>query len=133
MTPLPGFAVSNADSRPYWEAADEGRLVFKRCCACGHVQFPPRHLCPKCWSEKAEWIASAGKGSVHSFTVVRRAPRREYAERVPYVLAVIDLDDAPRMMANIVGSDALEVRTGDKVGVTFEPRDGGTLPQFKRL
>jgi uncharacterized protein len=133
MTGIPKFVESNADSKPYWEAAQQGRLVFKKCLSCGYVQFPPRHLCPKCWSEKSEWITSSGEGEVYSFSIVRRAPTPAHAAKVPYVIAMIKLMDAPRMIANIVGDDALEVNIGDPVQVTFEPWEGGMLPQFRRV
>jgi uncharacterized OB-fold protein len=132
MATIPGFAAGNADSKPYWEAAQQGRLVFKKCSGCGHVQFPPRHLCPKCWSDQADWVTSSGTGRVHSFSIVRRAPSPAHAGKVPYVLAVVDLDDAPRMVANIVGADALDVSIGDAVKVVFEACEGGAIPQFQR-
>ena len=66
--------VANADSLPYWNAARERRLVIRKCSACGELHFMPRHLCPVCWSDQLEWVESKGTGSVHSFTVIRRAP-----------------------------------------------------------
>lgn len=132
MASLPQHSPANADSKPYWDAAQEGRLVFKKCSACGHLQFPPRHLCPKCWCEQAQWVESSGRGRVHSFSVVRRAPTPEHAAKVPYVLAIIDLEDGPRMMTNIVGEDALQVAINDAVSVVFEQREGYSIPQFRR-
>ena len=93
----------------------------------------PRFLCPACWSDDLEWIDAGGGGSVHSFTIVRRAPLAAFAAHVPYVLALIDLDEGPRMVANICGADALQVRIGDRVRVAFEEREGGgKVPQFVR-
>lgn len=124
--------VANADSREYWEGARAGKLKLRRCRDCGKLHFMPRFLCPFCWSENLEWIDSAGRGTVHSFTIIRRAPLAEFVARVPYVVALIDLEEGPRMMANILGNDALETRIGDPVRVTFEERRGDmTLPQFK--
>lgn len=94
----------------------------------------PRHLCPECWSDRLEWVDSAGRGSVHSFTVVHRAPLPAFAAHTPYVVALIELDEGPRMVANVLGDDALGVAIGDRVEVVFEDRgDGAMLPQFKRL
>jgi uncharacterized OB-fold protein len=94
----------------------------------------PRHLCPECWSDQLEWVESKGRGSVHSFTVIRRAPVATFAERTPYVVALIDLDEGPRMIANVVGEGALSVAIGDQVDVTFEDRgDGSVVPQFSRV
>lgn len=125
--------VANADSQPYWAAARERRLVIRKCKACGELHFMPRHLCPVCWSDQLEWVDAKGSGSVHSFTIVRRASDPAFAALVPYAVALVDLDEGPRMMANVVGSDALAVKIGDRVQVTFEDRgNGAMLPQFSR-
>ena len=125
--------ISNADSKAYWEAAAREELVLRRCTACAEHHFPPRHLCPKCWSDKLDWTKSGGKGVVYSFTVMQRAPLAAFAQRVPYVVALIDVDEGPRMMANILGDDALATAVGDRVSVCFEERAGGSkVPQFRR-
>ena len=125
--------VANADSLPYWNAARERRLVIRKCKACGQLHFMPRYLCPACWSDQLEWVDVAGTGRVHSFTVIRRASDPAFASRIPYVVALIELDEGPRMMANIVGDDALAVAIGDPVKVIFEDRgDGALIPQFQR-
>ena len=129
--PLP---VANADSLPYWNAAREGRLLIRKCNACGSVHFMPRHLCPVCWSDQLEWVEAKGTGSVHSFTIIRRAPTAAFASRTPYVVVLIDLDEGPRMIANLLGGDALSVGIGDRVKVTFEDRgEGAMIPQFTRV
>jgi len=126
--------VANADSLPYWTAARARRLLIRRCNACGHLHFMPRCLCPVCWSDQLEWVESKGTGSIHSFTVIRRAPMAAFAPSVPYVIALIELDEGPRMMANVRGADALSTRIDDRVQVTFEDRgDGAMIPQFVRL
>lgn len=130
--PLP-VPVPNADSLVYWTAARERRLLIRRCNACRAVHFMPRYLCPQCWSDDLEWVESKGQGRVHSYTVIRRAPSAAFTSRVPYVVGLIDLDEGPRMIANVIGDDALDVRIGDRVNVTFEDRgDGALLPQFAR-
>jgi len=124
---------ANADSQPYWAAAREDRLVLQKCSDCGAYRFYPRYLCPDCWSENADWVDVSGRGTVHSFTIVARAPLPAFREKVPYVVAIIDLAEGPRMITNIVGDDALGVAIGDPVAVTFETRaDGFKLPQFQR-
>ncbi|HSV47113.1 MAG TPA: Zn-ribbon domain-containing OB-fold protein, partial [Ramlibacter sp.] len=109
--------VANADSQPYWAAARERRLVIRKCKACGELHFMPRHLCPVCWSDQLEWVDAKGSGSVHSFTIIRRASDPAFAPLVPYAVALVDLDEGPRMMANIVGADTLSVKIGDRVQV----------------
>jgi uncharacterized OB-fold protein len=79
-------------------------------------------------------MESGGVGSVHSFSVVRRAPTPVFASNAPYVIALIDLDEGPRMFANVVGDGALDVAIGDRVSVVFEDRgDGALVPQFTRV
>lgn len=94
----------------------------------------PRAQCPNCWSDRLEWVDSRGMGTIYSLSVVRRAPTPDFGAVVPYVIAMIDLDEGPRMFANIVGDAALEASIGERVEVVFETReDGRVLPQFRRL
>jgi hypothetical protein len=126
--------LENADSAPYWAGARAGQLLLRRCGDCEQVHFMPRHLCPHCWSDRLEWVTSGGTGQVHSYTIIRRAPVATFASRVPYALALVELDEGPSLVTNIVGDDALDVRIGDRVRVTFEARLGGaTVPQFERI
>lgn len=126
--------VVNADSAPYWEGARQGKLLLQRCRDCGTLRFFPRYLCTACGSERTEWAEASGRGAVHSFTIVHRAAFPEFQARTPYVVALIDLEEGPRMMTNIVGGDALDVAIGDAVVVAFEARgmEGAKVPQFRR-
>lgn len=114
---------------PYWEAAADGRLVLPRCLACGRTHHHPRGLCPHCWSTDLEWVEAAGNGEVVTFSVVHQPPSPAFT--VPYVLAVIELAEGPRMMANVVDVAPEAVTIGMPVEVTFERRDATTLPQFR--
>jgi uncharacterized protein len=125
----------NPDSLAYWEAARQQRLVIQQCKSCGTRHFMARSQCPSCWSDQLEWVDCAGTGTIYSFSVVHRASMPEFAAIVPYVVALIELDEGPRMFANVVGERALEVGIGDRVKVCFEVRgdDGAKLPQFTPL
>jgi uncharacterized OB-fold protein len=126
--------ISNADSQPYWQGARENKLLIRKCNACGQVHFMPRYLCPTCWSDDLQWVQASGKGSVHSYTVIRRASDPRFADQVPYVVALIDLQEGPRMMANILGENALQTQIGDSVSLVFEGRgDGDQIPQFQHI
>ena len=127
--PLP---APNADSAAYWSGAKAGKLMLQRCRACGATWFLSRHLCGSCWSDQVEPVEASGRGQVHSFTVIHRAPSAAFAGQVPYVVALIELAEGPRMLANIVGAEARGVAIGEAVRVTFEPRGDGALPQFER-
>ncbi|MGH9901584.1 MAG: Zn-ribbon domain-containing OB-fold protein [Pyrinomonadaceae bacterium] len=120
------------DSRAYWEAARRHELVLQQCAACARFRFYPRVVCPHCFSDGFEWRRAAGRGTVYSFTVIHRAPFPAFRDKVPYVLALIELDEGVRMMTNVVGCDPDAVRIGMPVEVTFEDvTEEVTLPQFK--
>jgi uncharacterized OB-fold protein len=126
--------IVNADSAPYWEGARADKLLLQQCGDCGTVRFFPRYLCTECGSDHTDWTEASGRGTVHSFTIVHRAAFPEFQVQTPYVVALIDLEEGPRMMTNIVGDDALNVAIGDAVTVEFEERgnEGAKVPQFKR-
>jgi uncharacterized OB-fold protein len=127
------MSIENADSKVFWEGARSGRLMMQKCRPCGHVQFPPRHLCATCWSEDLDWIECSGRGTIESYTVVHRAPIADMRSKVPYVVAAVLVEEGPRMITNVVGADALSAQVDDKVEVTFEPDvHGRVLPQFRR-
>ncbi len=116
--PTPRITPENRD---YFEACAAGRLVGERCIACGTVQCPPRRIC-RCTTEAVfEPIALSGKATIFSFSVIHRPAGPQFAEQVPYVLAMVDLAEGPRLMTNIVGADPDTVAIGQDVEVGFEP------------
>ncbi len=124
-------ASPSPETQAYWDACRDGRLTFQRCRDCGRAQFYPRAICSHCQSAQLRVEVSAGKGRVYSFTVVCRAPSAAFKPRVPYVLALIDLDEGFRMMANVLGCDPRSVTIGAPVQVVFETVGGQRLPQFE--
>lgn len=119
------------DTQAYWDAAKEKRLILQRCTDCGKPQFYPRGVCSHCLGSKLEWFDSSGRGKVHTFTVSYRAPHPGFADDLPFVLAIIELEDGVRMMSNIVGCDPNSVRIDMPVKVVFEAVTPEiTLPKF---
>jgi uncharacterized OB-fold protein len=116
---------------PYWEAAGRGQLVIQHCADCEAAIFPPRPLCPRCWSQSVTWRDASGLARVESFSVVHRAPNETFAAEVPYVVALVLLDEGPRLMTNIVGCDPDEVTINMRVRAVFTQYDGFVLPQFE--
>lgn len=117
--------------RPYWEAASRGELRLPRCRECGAFVWPPRTCCTSCSSAEFDWVTSAGRGIVHTFTVVRQTPDPYFSGRVPYVVAIIELDEGPRLMSNVVRCDPERVRIGLPVNVAFhDAGDGLAVPVF---
>ncbi len=128
MTAKP-IPVPNADTKPFWDACNEERLIVQSCRSCGHVQFYPRVLCVKCEGRDLDWADAEPVGEVHSFTIVHRAPTPAFKETAPYVLALIDLNGGFRMMMNIVDCKPEEVAIDMPVRIIFEERGGQRLPQ----
>ena len=121
-----------ADSLAYWEAAHEGRLIIQRCDDCGTPRFYPRVPCSRCWSDRVSWIDASGRGTIYSFTIVHRPPSAGFADAAPYAVALVELEEGVRMMANVLAEDPSTVSVGDLVEVVFERLDDTvTLPQFR--
>jgi uncharacterized protein len=123
--------IAYGASLPFWEAAAEGRLVLQRCSS-GHVQFYPRSHCHRCGSTALDWVDATGAGVLHTFSIVHRAGHGGFADRVPYVFAIVELDEGQRVTANIINTDVDEVHIGMPVRVVFSDQLGKyTLPQFE--
>jgi uncharacterized OB-fold protein len=112
---------STTDTAAYWAGCNREELLYQRCNTCGHVQFYPRRNCIHCQSGDLALVPSAKKGAIHSFTVVHRAANRSFDGDVPYVIALVDLDEGFRMMMNVVGEDRLSTAIGRTIRVVFEP------------
>ena len=120
------------EEAPFYTAAGEGRLALQRCPTCSRVVFYPRTVCPHCHDGTPEWIDASGRGSVYSFSVLYRAGSPGFDGDVPYVVALVDLDEGARMMANLVNVDVEQVEIGMPVSVTFERRsEDFVVPQFE--
>ena len=115
--PLP---VVDHDSVPFWDALREQRLLIKRCANCTKYHFYPRILCPHCHSERVEWADAKGLGTIYSFTVARRPAGPSFKDVVPYVVALIVLDEGPRMMTRMQCDSPEAIRIGQRVQVNFE-------------
>ncbi len=107
-------------SLPFWEAARRHELVIQRCTRCRSHIFYPRYNCPHCGSRELEWVKASGRGKVYTYTVARRPTHPAFADRVPYVIAVVELEEGPRLTTNIVDCDPHSVRIDMPVEVTFE-------------
>ena len=128
--PAPAPAV-NPETREFWAATAEGRLLLKRCLDCGSVIWYPRTICPECSSMDTEWVAASGRGRVYSYTVNHRG-EGAYQDSAPFVLAYVELDEGPRIMTNIVGADDADLAVGPPVEVVFhDTGEGSALPRFR--
>lgn len=122
MTDLSGRNLPRPtpETATFWEGCREGKLLIQRCGSCGHHQFYPRLVCTRCTSSPVAWAQASGRGEIVSFTIVRQAISQAYAEEVPYIVALIRLDEGPTMMSNVIGCDPEQVSIGMPVEVAFE-------------
>jgi uncharacterized OB-fold protein len=115
--PLPEPSES---TRPFWEGTRAHELRLQRCRDCRKHIFYPRLVCPFCLSDNLDWVTASGKGKVYSYTVVRRAMHPAFREDVPYVLAIVQLEEGPRITTNIVGVPPQEVRVDMPVRAAYD-------------
>ncbi|MFE7440872.1 Zn-ribbon domain-containing OB-fold protein [Streptomyces chartreusis] len=119
---------ADAFTRTYWDAAAEGRLLIRRCHGCGRAHHYPREFCPHCWSEDVVWELACGRATLYTWSVVHRNDLPPFGQRTPYVAAVVDLAEGPRMMTELVDCpDPGLLRAGTELEVAF--RDG--VPVFR--
>ena len=108
-------------SEPFWEGARQHKLLVQRCGSCGRFRWTPQLACPWCLAEEYEWREASGRATLYSFTVIHRPPDPvAFAGDVPYVLAVVELEEGPFMQTNLVGCPLEAIRIDMPVEVTFE-------------
>jgi uncharacterized protein len=127
--PVPAPRV-NIETKPFWDATAEGRLVLPHCNACGFVIWFPREFCPECHATDVTWRDASGEGVIYSFSVTRKG-QGDYRNATPYVLAYVELDEGPRVMTNIVDCDPDALEVGQRVRVVFhDTGQGSALYRF---
>jgi uncharacterized protein len=116
------------DTSPYWEAQRAHELKFQRCSDCGESRFPVTPTCPACRSFDFEWTSSSGRGTVYSYTVVHHQTHPAFG--VPYTIVLVELEDGPRMVAQLRAPDEESVGIGMHVRVDWEDHPEQPLPVF---
>ena len=128
--PLP--RLDEPDTAAFWQKTKDKVLGYQHCDDCGTIVFYPRRHCTGCLGSNLTWQASAGEGTIYTFSVVRQSYHPFFRSLVPYAVAWIDLDEGPRILSNITGVDdpgALEV--GQRVTVSWEEHDEVCIPLFR--
>jgi uncharacterized protein len=129
--PIP---VPSPESQPYWDGLREHKLLTPRCDACAGYWFPPSLLCPHCNSAKWTWTAVSGRGRIFSYVVYHRVYHPGFAGEVPYAVAVIELDEGPRLISNVIGIAPDKLVCDMRVEVVYQPiTEAITLPKFKPI
>ena len=113
----------NLESKPFFDAAAEGRFLIKRCQACGEAHWYPRTICPNCHSDRTVWEESKGEGVVYTYSIMRRAS-------APYAIGYVTLDEGPSMLTNFVGMVPEDLKIGMRVRVQLQSTEGAPVPVF---
>ena len=117
---------------PFFEAAHRHQLVVQRCAGCGALRFPARSICSACLSREATWVPVSGRGTVFSFAIMHQAVHPGFAAETPYAVVVIQLDEGPRLLSNLVDCPPADVCIGRPVEVVFDDvTPEVTLPKFR--
>ena len=129
--PLP---VITEENRPFWEGCQQGKLLLQQCRKCYHYQFYPRLYCMQCSSETLQWVEANGRGVIYSFTIIYQNKSPEFVHETPYNVAIVQLEEGPRLLSNIVDVGATELQVDLPVTVVFDQvTDTITLPRFRPL
>ena len=113
----------NLETKPFFDAAGEGRFLIKRCLACGEAHWYPRTICPNCHSDRTVWEESKGEGVVYTYSIMRRAS-------APYAIGYVTLDEGPGVLTNFVGMAPEDLKVGMRVKVRLQPTEGAPVPVF---
>jgi uncharacterized OB-fold protein len=120
------------DSRPFWDAAREGRFLLARCGACGRAHHYPRSFCPFCWSDQVTWEQASGRATLYTHSTVYMNDLAPFRDRLPYVAALVELEEGPRIMTTIVDCATEDLRIGMPLQVAFRELDDDiTVPVFR--
>ncbi len=129
VKPLP---TPDADTEAYWRGLKEGRLLLQHCLDCGHIQFYQQAICRQCAGECLEHRAASGLGTIHSYSVVHRAPGPAFRSETPYAVLLVELEEGPRMISRLVGADVADVEFDMPVQLVCEQiSDDIFLPCFR--
>jgi uncharacterized OB-fold protein len=132
MTNRADLPSIDEESRPFWDAAREERLLIARCGECHKPHHYPRPFCPFCWSENVRWEDASGRATLYTYSTVFVNDLPPFKERLPYIAAVVDLEEGPRMMTNVVDCDPADLRIGQELEVSFRKlTDEVTVPVFR--
>jgi uncharacterized OB-fold protein len=125
------FFAKGSTAAPYWEGLARGELLYQRCGACGNAQLPPRTQCTRCLAGGLTWQRASGLGRIVSWVVYHQAIHKRFETKVPYNVAIVELEEGARLVTTIIGVDDAALRIGLPVTLTIEEEDGLALARFK--
>lgn len=119
-------------TKPFWDGCKRHVLLLQKCDQCGMYQFYPRSICTRCSASSLDWVEASGRGTVLTWTIVRHSVSEAYADDIPYVIALIKLQEGPTMMSQLIECDQESVQSGMRVQVSFQDwTDDISMPMFR--
>jgi uncharacterized OB-fold protein len=129
--PLP---VITEENRPFWEGCQQGKLLLQECNKCYRYQFYPRLYFMQCSSQTLQWVVAHGRGVIYSYTIIYQNKSPEFVHEIPYSVAIVQLEEGPRLLSNIVDVDATQLQVDLSVALVFDQvTDAITLARFRPL
>jgi uncharacterized OB-fold protein len=119
------------ESRPFYEGGMEGRLMLMQCNNCATIRLPSRRHCDNCLSPDSDWVQASGRGTLRTFGVMHQKYHPAFAPELPYNLAIVELEEGPRIVTNVIGAANEELRVGMPLVVEFERHADSAVPKFR--
>jgi hypothetical protein len=118
-------------SAPFWEGSLKGELRLMRCSVCNTVRLPSRKHCDQCLSDEYEWVVASGKGTLRTFGIMHQRYHPGFADELPYVVAIVELEEGPRLPTNLVEMGDRDPTVGMPLEITWDKYDDVALPKFR--
>jgi hypothetical protein len=118
-------------SAPFWEGSLKGELRLMRCSVCNTVRLPSRKHCDQCLSDEYEWVVASGKGTLRTFGIMHQRYHPGFADELPYVVAIVELEEGPRLPTNLVEMGDHDPTVGMPLEITWDKYDDVALPKFR--
>lgn len=133
MPPRFDLPTPDEETAPFWDGVNADRLLLRRCNACAELHFYPRPFCPRCWSDDVEWFEASGRATLYTWSVVHNNDLPPFHERLPYVAALVDLEEGPRMMTNVVECPFEDLAPDMALEVVYEQVSDDPLVKLPRF
>lgn len=131
QTPSKPIPMPDDASRPFFDGAREGRLMLMKCGRCARIRLPAHTHCDNCLSTEVEWVQSSGRGTLHTFGVMHQRYHPAFVPDIPYDVSVVELEEGPHIVTNIVDTPNEDLRVGMPVEVVFEQHEDVAIPKFR--
>jgi uncharacterized OB-fold protein len=117
-------------NRGFWDAAAQGRLVVQQCTPGGHLRYPLAPWCPECLSDQWDWHELSGRGTILSFVIFHQPYHPAWTDRLPYNVVIVQLEEGPRMVSNVLPLSEQDLAVGMPLTVTFDSEGDFSIPRF---